>query len=123
MLMAEVMQRLQRFYFHITQVTMSTQSAMKKQHDRLEVCAAIRPAPCLYSAAALAAGSMCLRQSTQKAAAGHVMQADGLAPHGKGTAEDDARKMTALAPQTRLCIPGWRAMSQEKQTQTERVSR
>jgi len=52
-----------------------------------------------------------------------VMQADGLAPHGKGTAEDDARKMTALAPQTRLCIPGWRAMSQEKQTQTERVSR
>ncbi len=62
---------------------------------------------------------MCLRQSTQTPAAGHVMQADGLAPHGKGTAEDDARKMTALPLLTQLCIPGWQAMSHEKRTQSD----
>lgn len=65
---------------------------------------------------------MCLRQCTQTAAAGHVMRTDGLAPHDKGTAEDDARKMIALPPLTQLCIPGWQAMSHETLKQTERES-
>ena len=104
--MTEVIQLLQRSYFHFTQGTMSTLRAMKRQHYVLAVRIAIRPAPCLYSASALVAGSICLKHSTQKAAAGHVIQTDGLVPHGKGTAEGDARKLTALPPLTQLCIPG-----------------
>jgi hypothetical protein len=105
-LMSEVIQFLQMFYFYITQVTPRTLSAMKTQRYRLAACIAIRPAPCLHSASALVAGSMCLRHGTRTAAAGCVMRIDGLAPHGKGTAEGDARKLTALPPQTQLCIPG-----------------